>query len=397
MISQLSSLSPALGRCPAHRANRVLGLAALPALLLALHAGLAGAQGDPAAAADHQLRIRCRVRILEWQLNNQLDTGFTVNYLRDVNHSSNNVAAGDTTFPSGTGGDGLTAFFDRIRLGPGNVELAIQALESTNRLKVLSEPVLTLNAKSGKNDKPIPATFFSGRDMPYETLRPSHGVILSVTEFRQTGIHLKIDEAEVYEFQGDPNQRYVRLNFNVSVSRPGQEVPIDITPQRDFVTRFRVISRELNTELLIPEHSPFIAGIIKNRTETENTSGIPFLSEIPIVGALFRSNAVKKMDTELIFLVTAEVLWPDTPDLPAREAEESEPETESAPEPGEPAPAAAEAAPAEVKESAEEKKPAAAAEPTAPPPPAAEAPPAEDKKPAAAAPEATAGPEVHPS
>lgn len=301
-------------------------------------AGMASAQGDPPSGqADHQLRVRARVRILEWQLNNQLDTGFTFRYLRDVDHASNNVAATDATFPKSTGRDGLNFFFDRIKLGPGETQLAIQALESTNRLKVLSEPVVTVNANSK-----LEAKFSSGREIPYETLRPSNGVLLSVTQFRETGITLTIKNVEVMEFQGDPNQRYVKMDFHVNVSRPGQEVPVNVTPQREVVTQFRVLSRDLTTGLFIPEHSPFIAGIIKNRIETENTSGIPFLSEIPVVGAIFRSNDKKYMDTELIFMVTAEVLWPDNAPLPApAEEEEAEESDESETEPDAPVSAAA--------------------------------------------------------
>jgi type II secretory pathway component GspD/PulD (secretin) len=268
----------------------------------------ARAQGElDEGSGDHQLRVRVRVRVLEWRLQNQLDTGFTLRYLRDV-ESGNNIAAGDATFPSGGGRDGLTAFFDRIRFGPGELELAIQALEQSDRLRVLSEPVLTVNASA-----PKPATFFSGREIPYETLRISEGVLLSVTEFRETGILLKIENPEVFLFQGDPEQRFVRMNFNVDVTRPGPEIPVGVNKQNEIMTRVRVLRRALTTELFIPENSPFIAGIIKSRLKTENTSGIPYLSEIPYIGPVFRSNSLKEQDTELIFLVTSEILWPDNP------------------------------------------------------------------------------------
>jgi general secretion pathway protein D len=312
--------------------------AVLAVALLAGTAGRATAQGK-GEQSEAPLRVRVKVRVLEWQLNNQLDTGFALSYVRDIEHPDNNVAAMDATFPKATQRDGLNAFFDRIKFGPGRTELAIQALESTNRLKVLSEPTLTVNANSK-----LEAKFSSGREIPYETLRPAHGVMISVTQFRQTGITLSIKDVEVYGFQGDPSQRYVKMAFKVNVTRPGQEVPVNISPQREIITQYRMLSRELNTSLFIPEHSPFIAGIIKSRIETENTSGIPFLSEIPIVGALFRNNDKKKLNTELVFMVSAEVLWPDNMPLPSTDEEEE----------AEEAVAPVDAAPAETAAGAEE-------------------------------------------
>ncbi len=292
------------------RAGAVLALALVFLLTFAAKATTALAQGappaNPAAATESDpLRVRVRVKVLEWYLRNQLDTGFTLNYLRDVN--GNNVRSADATFPSLGGADGgISAFFDRMRVGPGQMEMAIQALEDTERLKVLSEPVLTVNARN-KGD----AKFFSGQENPYETLRSANGILLGVTEFRETGITLKISDTNVHIADDNPMQRFVSMQFNVEVSRLGQALPVAVDEKKNTVTAPQVLSRKLNTSLFVPEHMPFIAGIIKSRIKVDTHSGIPLLSEIPYVGVLFRSTRKSDQNTELVFLVTSEVLWPE--------------------------------------------------------------------------------------
>lgn len=277
-------------------------------LLLVAFPGRLPAQGPGEDAAEDQLRVRVRVKVLEWYLRNQLDTGFAVQYLRDVSRASNNIARGDATFPSAGGpNEGIAGFFDRIKAGPGNLDVAIQALERSDQVRILSEPVLTVNANTASEAK-----FFSGLDVPYEALRSTQSVLVSVTQFRSMGVTLKISDPKVFALEEDPTQRFVNMKFQVEVSRPGQEIPVAVNNNRAILAP-QVLSRSLNTTLFLPEDSPFIAGIIKSRIKVDSHNGIPLLSEIPVVGALFRSNSRTDMDTELIFLVTTQILWPGTP------------------------------------------------------------------------------------
>jgi len=273
----------------------------------------AAPDGESEAGADantlqgEDLRVRFRVKILEWYLRDQLDTGFTLNYLREL--PGNNVRSIDASFPSAGGVDeGLAGFFDRIRIGPGQLEAAIQALERTEKLKVLSEPTLTVNARCA-----TPAKVFTGQAIPYEVLRSTNGVLIGTTEFRDTGISLSISDTDVFVHGEDPEQRFVRLKFNVEVTRLGQFVPVTVDNRQEKVDAPQILSRKLNTTLFLPEHSPFIAGIIKGRSKVESNRGIPFLAKLPVVGFLFRSKSEMNLDTELIFLVTGEILWPSGP------------------------------------------------------------------------------------
>jgi len=56
-----------------------------------------------------------------------------------------------------------------------------------------------------------------------------------------------------------------------------------------------------------------IAGLINNESQTD-TASLPILSQIPIIGALFKSNADRKERTELLVIVTPRLVRPLNPD-----------------------------------------------------------------------------------
>jgi type II/III secretion system protein len=56
-----------------------------------------------------------------------------------------------------------------------------------------------------------------------------------------------------------------------------------------------------------------LAGLLDNN-ETKTLSRIPIVSDIPVIGALFKSKSFEKKETELMFFVTAHMVKPVTPD-----------------------------------------------------------------------------------
>ncbi len=54
-----------------------------------------------------------------------------------------------------------------------------------------------------------------------------------------------------------------------------------------------------------------------DNTETKTLSRIPIISDIPVIGALFKSKSFEKKETELMFIVTAHLVKPvNSDDLP---------------------------------------------------------------------------------
>jgi len=78
--------------------------------------------------------------------------------------------------------------------------------------------------------------------------------------------------------------------------------------------------RKVNTEVELKDGQTFIIGGLLDKSLTDTFQKIPFLGDIPILGKLFQSESKTKNDTELIVLVTPEIVSPlpagtPTPDL----------------------------------------------------------------------------------
>ena len=68
--------------------------------------------------------------------------------------------------------------------------------------------------------------------------------------------------------------------------------------------------RNVNTEVELAQGQSFgIAGLLDNR-ETESFNKIPFIGDIPILGKLFQSRSRTKQNTELMVIVTPELVRP---------------------------------------------------------------------------------------
>ncbi|MCX6131271.1 MAG: hypothetical protein NTX25_19700, partial [Proteobacteria bacterium] len=67
-------------------------------------------------------------------------------------------------------------------------------------------------------------------------------------------------------------------------------------------------SRELVTQMVRQSGDTGVIGGIYDTSRVESVSGVPFLSDIPILGALFRSSTTKENQTELLIMVTPTVV-----------------------------------------------------------------------------------------
>ena len=94
-----------------------------------------------------------------------------------------------------------------------------------------------------------------------------------------------------------------------SISRPsGESVGPDGTRLPNQIgTQLAVLRR-------VPSGATVVIGALSNKDDSESTNSIPLLSEIPIIGPLFRSKLNRKNDGETLFFFTPTVL----PDLPGQ-------------------------------------------------------------------------------
>lgn len=186
--------------------------------------------------------------------------------------------------------DPLNLFFWRPDL---NFGAYIKALQAKNLAQILAEPnLLTLSGH--------PASFLAGGEFPYPTLQGGGSGIGQITiQFREFGIRLN--------FQPTVTPRgTIRLQVNPEVSSldPANGLTVGgyTVPGLD--------TRKVQTEVELSNGQSFvIAGLLDNRV-TETLSKIPGLSSIPLLGKLFESRAQLKNNSELLVVVTPEIVNP---------------------------------------------------------------------------------------
>jgi pilus assembly protein CpaC len=192
--------------------------------------------------------------------------------------------------------DALNLFLFRRDL---NLGATIQALEVKGLLQILAEP--NVLAENGKQ-----ASFLAGGEFPFPVVSSVGGGTPAISiQFREFG---------------------VRLGFLPTITSRGT-IHMEVTPEvsaLDFtngltVSGFNVpamTTRKLNTQVELSEGQSFaIGGLLDNRT-TDTIEKIPFLGDIPILGRFFQSKSVSKTNTELIIIVTPELVLP----IPAGQA-----------------------------------------------------------------------------
>ncbi len=173
-----------------------------------------------------------------------------------------------------------------------NLGATIQALEGKNLLQMLSEPnVLAINGQQ--------ASFLSGGQFPIPMVQGSASLGTVTIAFKEYGIRLtflpNITPRGTIRLKVSPEVS--SLDFANGVQLQGFTVPA-------------LSTRRVDTEVELESGQSFvIAGLLDNNT-TENLSKIPGLSAIPVLGKLFQSRAINKKNTELMVIVTPEVVRP---------------------------------------------------------------------------------------
>ena len=176
----------------------------------------------------------------------------------------------------------------------GDIGLGFDAMESKGLIKTLAEP--TLVAMSGDT-----ASFLVGGEIPIPVSQTSAGAggsTISI-EFKQFGISLAFTPTILKDGM-------INLVVNPEVS--SVDPTVSFTQNGLSIPGFKVRRAKTTVELRDGE-SFTIAGLLSDNYESTIKS-LPFINDIPILGALFRSPEFKKDQTELVIVVTPHLAVP---------------------------------------------------------------------------------------
>lgn len=170
----------------------------------------------------------------------------------------------------------------------GSVAFAyfVDALESNSLLRTLAEPNLVTT--SGQK-----ATFLAGGSFPYPVPQTSGGGTAVTIQFQPYGVSLAFTPVVLGNgrIRLDVNPDVSALDFSHTVTLDGTSVP-------------GLTDRNVHTTVELAEGQTYcLAGLLQDQVSASN-SQFPFLGDIPVLGALFRSVQYQDNQTELVVLVT---------------------------------------------------------------------------------------------
>ena len=175
-----------------------------------------------------------------------------------------------------------------------NVDVIIRALEDKRLARRLAEPNLT--ALSGET-----ASFLAGGEVPIPVASDSDNNDITI-EFKEYGVKLLFTPIVL-----DNGKINLRLSPEVS------EVDPTVTVKTDDIEIPSFVTRKASTVVELRDGQSFaIAGLLQS-TNRSLVSQIPWLGQVPILGALFRSTSFLKNETDLVIIVTPRLVKPVGP------------------------------------------------------------------------------------
>ena len=171
-----------------------------------------------------------------------------------------------------------------------NILATLDLAEGDGLVTTLAEPNLT--ALSGET-----ASFLAGGEYPIPVSQGQGGGIS--IEYKSYGVGLSFTPVVLADGR-------ISMRVRPEVSELSSEGSVRMN---DTIVPALVTRRAETTVELGSGQSFMIAGLMKN-TNANNVDKAPFLGDLPILGALFRSTKFKRAETELVIIVTPYLVRP---------------------------------------------------------------------------------------
>ncbi len=241
-------------------------------------------------AVENQLSVRSaaqvnlRVRIVE--MSRGVSRSLGVNW-----EALGSLGSFTTSYALATGGAGAAT--GRALIGSKDVNVLIDALAQDNLARLLAEPNLTvISGEAG--------SFLVGGEFPVPVAQQNNS---TTVDFKNYGVALRFVPTVLSDG---------RINLHVSpeVSELSTQGAVTLSASNSSISIPALTVRRAETTVELGSGQTFaMAGLLQDSV-TNTTTGLPFLGDLPVLGALFRSNAFQRQETELVILVTPYVVRP---------------------------------------------------------------------------------------
>lgn len=167
-----------------------------------------------------------------------------------------------------------------------SINAVLQAMEKDGTLKIVSSPkVVTQNNKK--------ATILSGEKIPYPTQQGgAQGGAITVA-FIDANLQLDVTPQVT-------NEGTIIMDLKVEKAEADFTRTVQGTPT--------IIRKAIETQVLVRDGGTAVLGGVYITNSSTGTTGVPFLSKIPLIGFLFRNDTKQEKNVELLIFITPRIL-----------------------------------------------------------------------------------------
>ncbi|MDD4321698.1 MAG: type II and III secretion system protein [Acidaminococcaceae bacterium] len=189
-----------------------------------------------------------------------------------------------TELPQASDTSSTSKYGGIIHLGHGytaRFQATVNALITNGKAKILATPrIITIPGKS--------ASIFIGDHIPVLTDKIENGTTTTTTSYVDAGI--KLSYTPIVSDDG-----YITAIVHTEVSTPTLVSELK---------NYKITSRTADTNVRMRNGETLVIGGLINEEEQKSLTKIPFLSNIPLLGELFKSRTTTKSKTEVMMILT---------------------------------------------------------------------------------------------
>ena len=165
------------------------------------------------------------------------------------------------------------------------LDLELSAMEKTGNGEVISQPKVVTSDKET-------AKILKGSEVPYQEASSSGA---TSTSFKEAALSLEVTP------QITPDNRII-MEVKVTKDAP------DFSNAAASGGVPAINKNEVNAKVLVADGETIVIGGVFSNTQSKSVDKVPFLGDIPYLGALFRRDLVKASKSELLIFLTPRIM-----------------------------------------------------------------------------------------
>ncbi|HTL97343.1 MAG TPA: type IV pilus secretin PilQ [Holophagaceae bacterium] len=167
-----------------------------------------------------------------------------------------------------------------------SINFILQALESDGVVKIVSSPKVV-----AQNNRK--ATILSGQKIPYPTQQGGAAGGAITVAFINANLQLDVTPQIT-------NEGTILMDLKIEKAEADFSQTVNGTPT--------ILTKSIETQVLVRDGGTAVLGGVYVTNNTKQTTGVPFLMRLPIIGALFRNKTNSEATSELLIFITPRIL-----------------------------------------------------------------------------------------